>query len=135
MTSRICSVALAVWSCSTPAATESRRLHESSDASRAVLRVHANDRSTERIPKFITGKFAEHLGWNIYNGMDAQVLRNSTFADYPFWTGEMTADGLTKFRVEDGRMNEELRRQASRFGWPQSELDGRVIARGGAPGS
>src|SRR6266545_2908072 len=109
-----------------------RVLHESKDPSHAVLRVRANERSPYPIPKFITGKFAEHLGWNIYNGMDAQILKNPTFADYPFSTGQMTPDGVAKFHVEDARISEELRRQAARFGWPESELDGLVTARGDA---
>ncbi|MBI2946977.1 MAG: hypothetical protein HYY23_04980 [Verrucomicrobia bacterium] len=109
-----------------------RRLQESKDASRAVVRVRAGERSPHRIPAYITGKFAEHLGVNIYNGMDAQILRNPTFADFPFGTGQTTPDGVTKFQIEDSRINEELRRQATRFGCPESELDGVVVARADA---
>ena len=63
--------------------------------------VHAAERSRYVIPKEITGKFAEHLGWNIYNGMDAQILRNPTFADYPFATGEMSPDGVIKAEANE----------------------------------
>lgn len=106
-----------------------RQLRETSDPTRALIRVHAGDRSTFPIPRAITGKFAEHLGWNIYNGMDAQILRNPTFAEYPFWTGQMSPDGVTKFHADDQRINEELRRQTARFGWPESQRDGLVQAR------
>jgi hypothetical protein len=106
-----------------------RRVHEIDDPSRATLRVHAAERAAQAIPRFITGKFAEHLGANIYNGMDAQILRNPTFADYPFWTGQMTPDGLTKFHVDESQITQELRRQALRYGWPESELNGLVAAR------
>lgn len=40
----------------------------------AVLRVHAGELAPYRIPRELTGKFCEHLGANIYNGMDSQIL-------------------------------------------------------------
>jgi len=107
-----------------------RQLRPATDPSRAILRIHTRQRAAHPIPRAITGKFAEHLGFNIYNGMDAQILRNPTFADYPFWTGQMSPDGLTKFHWEDQRIHEELRRLATRFGWPETELDGLVQAHG-----
>ncbi len=106
-----------------------RQFGEASDPSRATLRVQAGERSAYPIPRNLTGKFAEHLGWNIYNGMDAQILRNPTFADYPFATGQMTPDGVAEFHWERDKINAELRRQATRFGWPDAELDGLVQAR------
>ncbi|MBI4326266.1 MAG: hypothetical protein HY674_13525 [Chloroflexi bacterium] len=106
-----------------------RQFRESKDPARATLRVRTSERSPHPIPAYITGKFAEHLGFNIYNGMDAQILRNPTLADYPFSTGQMSPDGITKFHWEDEKINQELRRQATRFGWPESELEGLVAAR------
>src|ERR1044071_3752362 len=100
-----------------------RQIRDNPDPTHATVRVRPRERSQSPVTEFITGKFAEHLGWNIYNGMDAQILRNPTFADYPVWTGSMTPDGVTRFHVEDSRINEELRRQAARFGWAESELD------------
>jgi len=105
-----------------------REIQETKDPSRAALRVRVLERAANPIPKYITGKFAEHLGANIYNGMDAQILRNPTFADYPFSTGEMSPDGITKFHSDDEAISRELRRQASRWGWPESELDRLVTA-------
>lgn len=109
-----------------------RRFVQTANPGQATLVVHTNERATHPIPRFITGKFAEHLGWNIYNGMDAQILRNPTFAEYPFWNGQMTPDGVTRFHTDDNRINEELRRQATRFGWPDSELPGLVRSRADA---
>ena len=106
-----------------------RRFTESEGTNNATIHVHADRRSPHPIPRFITGKFAEHLGFNIYGGMDAQILRNPTFADYPFWNGAMTPDGVTKFHVEDEKIAQELRRLASRFGAPESEFDHLVAAR------
>jgi alpha-N-arabinofuranosidase len=109
-----------------PGQPQLRVLRPSNDPSRATVWVRLNQRSPHRISPWLTGKFAEHLGWNIYNGMDAQILRNPTFADYPFWTGQMSPDGVTRFHADEDKITAELRRQAQRFGWPQAELDGLV---------
>src|ERR1035441_8873193 len=61
--------------------------------------------------------------------MDAQILRNPTFSDYPFSTGQMTPDGVVTFHYERARIEEELRRQATRYGWPQNELGDLLGAR------
>jgi alpha-N-arabinofuranosidase len=112
-----------------PGSLKIRQFRETKDPAQATLRVRAAQRSPHLISKYITGKFCEHLGFNVYNGMDAQILRNPTFADYPFWTGQMTPDGVTKFQCEDDRISQELRRLATRFGWPAKELEGLVAAR------
>jgi alpha-L-arabinofuranosidase len=88
----------------------------------ASLRVFASDRAAQPIPRQITGKFAEHLGNNIYNGMSAQVLRNPTFAAWPFWTGQMNPDGVTLFQSEREKIAENIRRGALFQGWPEAEL-------------
>ena len=111
------------------AAPPMREVRESKEAGRAVLSVRAAERSPHPIPRYITGKFCEHLGSNIYNGMDAQVLRNPTFADYPFWTGQMSPDGVAKFHSDEEKIAQELRRQAERAGWPKEELERLVESR------
>jgi len=98
-------------------------------AGEATLVVHAADLGPDRIPRNLTGKFCEHLGANIYNGMDAQILRNPTFADYPFGTGQTTPDGVVTFQFERERIEGELRRQAVRYGWPEEELANLLEAR------
>ncbi|HTL16561.1 MAG TPA: hypothetical protein VL793_04950, partial [Patescibacteria group bacterium] len=92
------------------------------ETTEALLRIHAEDRQPFRIPRDLTGKFCEHLGANIYNGMDAQVLRNPTFADFPFATSEGTPDGLSTFHFEHEKIDAELRRQAIRTGWPEQDI-------------
>src|ERR1043166_2183684 len=106
-----------------------RTIRQGSDAARSTLRIRAGARSSYVIPKEITGKFAEHLGANIYNGMDAQILRNPTLADYPFWTGQMSPDGVTKFYADEEKISQQLRQQAARWGWPESEMEGLITAR------
>ena len=93
------------------------------DAATAVLRVHANQRAAYPIPRFITGKFAEHLGHNIYNGMSAQILQNPTLAAFPFWNGQTTPDGVAAFQSDRDKILPDLRRQARNQGWPDTELD------------
>lgn len=106
-----------------------RRLRLTPDSERARIRVLANEKAPAPVPRFITGKFAEHLGANIYNGMDAQILRNPTFADFPFGTGQTTPDGIIKFHADEQTIEQEIRRQSARFGWPEGELDDLIGAR------
>jgi alpha-N-arabinofuranosidase len=89
----------------------------------ATLRVDAGKPAAHRIPRYITGKFCEHLGSNIYNGMDAQILRNPTLATFPIWTGRMSPDGVALFHNEPEPIAKVLRGHAARQGWPQSGLD------------
>ncbi|MBE3069227.1 MAG: hypothetical protein IMZ66_03220, partial [Planctomycetes bacterium] len=107
-----------------------REVRETKEPTRATVRIRPGERSPHPIPQYITGKFCEHLGANILNGMDAQILRNPTFAEYPFSTGQMTPDGVTRFHADDAKIAEQLRRQAARFGCPKEDLDGLVQARG-----
>jgi len=95
----------------------------------ATLMIHAGELAPSQLPRNLVGQFCEHLGANIYNGMDAQILRNPTLADYPFSTGQMTPDGVVTFLYERSKIEEELRRQATHYGWPQSELGDLVNAR------
>ena len=95
----------------------------------ATIRVFAEERAPQPIPKYITGKFCEHLGNNIYQGMDAQILRNPTFADYPFGDGRMSPDGVVVFQSDPREIARQLRQQAQRIGWPEGELDRLVEAR------
>ena len=99
------------------------------EAIQATLLVDASQISKTPIPRNLTGKFCEHLGANIYNGMDAQILRNPTFAEYPFWSGQMSPDGITTFLFETERIASELRRQATRTGWPEGEIPALIKAR------
>jgi alpha-N-arabinofuranosidase len=95
----------------------------------ARLVIHADRPASHRIPAYITGKFAEHLGNNIVNGMDAQILVNPTFAEYPFWNGEMTSDGVTKFITDDQEISRRFRGLANSRGWPDAALDDMNAAR------
>ncbi len=95
----------------------------------ATLEIDTRQVASFVIPRNLTGKFCEHLGANIYNGMDAQILRNPTLAEFPFWSGQMTPDGLTSFYFEIDKIQNELRHQARRAGWPESDIPALLKAR------
>ena len=106
-----------------------RQILPSGDSSRAVIRVHAAQRSSYPIPADLTGKFAEHLYYNIVNGMDAQSLRNPTFAEFPISTGQMNPDGIAKFEVDEQAIARRVRELATGWGWPKEDLDNLVASR------
>lgn len=84
--------------------------------------VLADQPSPHPVPRFITGKFAEHLGSNIYNGMCAQIVRNPTFADWPFAGGGQTPDGRPRFLSDEKQIGDAIRHGASRLNWPEGEV-------------
>lgn len=92
----------------------------------ATLKVYAAQPTGNRIPPFITGKFAEHLGQNIYNGMFAQILHNPTLAAFPFAAEGMDPDGAAIFKADRDSIKEALRQYGARSGWPQEALPGLV---------
>jgi len=93
---------------------------------RAALVVHAGQMSKYPVPRYITGKFCEHLYFNITNGMEAQILKNPTFSDYPFSTGQATPDGLATFHYDREQIARAIRGDADRWGWPPSEVENLV---------
>lgn len=99
------------------------------DPSRAVLRVCADARSPHAVSPLLTGKFCEHMGSNIYNGMCAEVLRNPTFADFPFGGGGTHPDGGAKFLCDEEVIRGNIRSRAARMGWPEGAADGLVESR------
>ncbi len=97
--------------------------------STATLKIVADVRSPHPIPPLITGKFCEHLGSNIYNGMSAQILRNPTFADFPFGAGGETPDGRSRFLSDEEKIATQIGNLASRINWPQADIPRLVEAR------
>jgi len=96
---------------------------------KASLIIHASEKSPYPIPRNITGKFCEHLFFNITNGMDAQILRNPTFSDYPFRTGQESPDGVATFHFDRKQIESNIRNSAGRWGWPNSEIDALIKSR------
>jgi alpha-N-arabinofuranosidase len=98
-------------------------------AERASLIVHAAERSPYNVPRFITGKFCEHLYFNVTNGMDAQILKNPTFSDYPFSTGQISPDGIATFHYGKEEIARAIRGDAERWGWPPADIEGLIKSR------
>jgi len=96
---------------------------------KASLIIYTGEKSPHPIPRNITGKFCEHLYFNITNGMDAQILRNPTFSDYPFRTRQESPDGVATFHYERQQIENSIRSSARRWGWPGSEIDGLIKSR------
>jgi len=99
------------------------------EVQRATLRIHAGQRSEAAISNYITGKFCEHLGSNIYNGMCAQILRNPTFADYPFWGGAVSPDGRTMFLSDDEKIADAVRHQCARLSYSSEQIASLIESR------
>ena len=82
---------------------------------RATLVVDPTARSPHRVSPLLYGKFCEHLGRNVYQGMEAQILRNSTF---------------TEVKVGEGAFEHMVRR----LGWPDAAALAEAYGDGGAIG-
>ena len=54
---------------------------EESSSAIARLEIHAERRAPRPVSRRLFGKFSEHLGTNVYNGMWSQILRNPGFED------------------------------------------------------
>lgn len=54
------------------------------DQGRATLTIDPTVRSPHRVSPYLFGKFCEHLGANIYQGMEAEILFNPTFGQWLF---------------------------------------------------
>ncbi|MBI3973308.1 MAG: hypothetical protein HY332_18715 [Chloroflexi bacterium] len=99
------------------------RFHPIDDTSRARLTVHAARRAPHRIAPLLTGKFAEHLHWNVNNGMWAQIVRNPTFAEWPFAGAGRWPDGAQMWHTDAGAIAQLIGQTATRFGWPPDVID------------
>jgi alpha-N-arabinofuranosidase len=117
------------FSCVADSAKNVKLSVSSAGVEKASLIVHAGDKSKYRIPRYITGKFCEHLYFNITNGMDAQILRNPTFSYYPFRTGEESVDGVATFHFDREEIARRIRSNAGRWGWPESEIEALIKSR------
>ena len=76
----------------------------STDAARASLTVDGLTRSPYQVSPHLLGKFCEHLGSNIYHGMEAQILVNPTFARWVFSAGDDGIDGGLKPEYDREKM-------------------------------
>ncbi len=85
------------------------------------LVVDTNIKSPFPVKPFLFGKFCEHLGANIYHGMDAQILDNPTFGKWQFWAGDDHPDGGTRPMTDRGQIANRIRGHGRWMGWPDPE--------------
>jgi alpha-L-arabinofuranosidase len=92
----------------------------------AELLVDASQRDAEPVNRRLLGKFCEHLGANINQGMEAQILHNPTLARWRFSAGDDHPDGGVREEGDRGRIEARIRAHAARQGWPDAEplIDG-----------
>ncbi len=102
-----------------------------SEGNGARIVVDASRPAPWQVSPFLYGKFCEHLGANIYGGMDAQILQNPTFGRWPFSAGDHP-DGGCQFRYDAEAARKYLAHH--RLGLPQPDVERIVEAsqRGGA---
>lgn len=48
----------------------------------ARIEVRAAERAAQPVSRYLYGKFTEHLWWNVYNGLWAQILKNPSFESW-----------------------------------------------------
>jgi len=91
-----------------------------SEAGHATLKIDAMARAGWRVNPLLYGKFCEHLGHNIYNGMEAQILMNPTFGHWVFVAAENdlnAVDGGAPAEGDRARIAERILEYAMRLGW------------------
>lgn len=89
-----------------------------SDRTRAVVRIDRASRGSVPFSPLLLGKFCEHLGSNIQQGMDAQLLRNPTFAAWRFSAGEKNPDGGISAEHDLVAIAAHMKNRAEQSGWP-----------------
>jgi alpha-N-arabinofuranosidase len=93
-----------------------------SDQRTAAIRVDPAERADHEIPPELYAKFAEHLGWNISHGMDAQLCFNPTFGEWRFPAGSANApDGGQQWAHDPDEVDAQIEEFAEIQDFPDSE--------------
>jgi len=91
------------------------------EVGKSGLVVDTSVKSPSPVTPRLFGKFCEHLGANIYHGMDAQILDNPTFGKWQFWAGDDHPDGGTRPLTDREQIARRIRGHAARMGWPNAD--------------
>jgi len=91
------------------------------DAGRAELAVDLATRADRPISPMLYGKFCEHLGSNIYHGMEAQILRNPTFGPWLFGGAPQPPDGGYGPLYDPQKLRATIAHHAARWGVDDAE--------------
>jgi len=99
--------------------------HPISHATDTTIWIDDSVRATYTVSPYLFGKFCEHLGSNIYNGMEAQILFNPTFGQWSFTasgSGVSRPDGGVAFEPDKAKIAYEARMYSERLGLHGAEL-------------
>ncbi|MBN1249326.1 MAG: alpha-N-arabinofuranosidase, partial [Anaerolineae bacterium] len=106
----------------------------SPDPGKATLVVDPQARAPYTISPLLYGKFCEHLGANIYHGMEAQILFNCTFGKWRFSIGDNHQDGGVREETDRAWVEQRIEAHAARLGWPDPQRVIDAYFSGGAYG-
>lgn len=87
----------------------------------ATLTVVAAQRSRHSVNPWLFGKFCEHLGANVYHGMEAQILFNCAFAQWRFSAGDNHPDGGVREESDREKITRRIAATAQRNAWPDPQ--------------
>jgi alpha-N-arabinofuranosidase len=91
------------------------------EVGKSGLVVDTSVKSPSPVTPRLFGKFCEHLGANIYHGMNAQILDNPTFGKWQFWAGDDHPDGGTRPLTDREQIARRIRGHAAWMGWPNAD--------------
>ena len=91
------------------------------DQGRATLTIDPAVRSPHRVSPYLFGKFCEHLGFNIYQGMEAEILFNPTFGQWLFNATTDRVDGGMAPEYDATKIAALVATRARRPGFPDAE--------------
>jgi len=108
--------------------------HATADPQRAGLRIDVSQEASQRVSPWLFGKFCEHLGANIYHGMEAQILVNATFSRWRFSAGDGHPDGGVQEDAGREVVRQRLEQQYTQRGWPEPAAAAEAYFQGAAFG-
>ncbi len=100
---------------------------------KAEITIDTKTRYSYLISPLIFGKFCEHLGSNIYQGMEAQILFNCTFGKWIFVAGDHPDGGISE-DSDRARIRGKIEGRARRMSFPSAEPLINAFFDGGAYG-
>jgi len=109
--------------------------HVPSDAAgRATIRVDRGRASGETVSPWLFAKFCEHLGANIYHGMEAQILLNGTFSRWRLSSGDGHPDGGVQEDGDRESIRRKIEQAYTQRGWPDPAAAAQAHFQGAAYG-
>ncbi|HET7322864.1 MAG TPA: alpha-L-arabinofuranosidase C-terminal domain-containing protein [Halococcus sp.] len=92
---------------------------QTDDSEYAAVRITA-DVSGDPVTPMLYGKFTEHLGWNIYHGMDANTTFNPTFGRWGFREEQSHPDGGFVGEAHTGNIRSKIAEYADEQSYPDT---------------